>query len=100
MCKLAFFMTTKNSEKSLRFALRWKNREYLFFSELHRNVSAGQSSLAKNVSAIRFEVRRFVTTICSRHHFRAYFSKTSKLRQMVSELVLKCLNGLVLMQGV
>ena len=48
MCKLAFFMTTKNSEKStgtrlaLLFAFRWKNWEYLFLSELHRNMSAGQ----------------------------------------------------------
>ena len=84
MCKLAFFMTTKNSEKStstrLRYflALRWKNWEYLFLSELHRNMSAGQCSHAKNIFAIRFEVGLFVTAIWPRHHFRAYFSKSSK----------------------
>ena len=75
MCKLAFFMTKKYSEKLTGlFALRLKNWEYLFLSELHRNMSAGRCSHAKNISAIRFEVGLFVTAIWPRHHFRAYFS--------------------------
>ena len=79
MCKLAFFMTTKNSAKSTGTRLRYflpigGKIGNTFFSQNYIEIC----SHAKNISAIRFEVRLFVTAIWPRHHFRAFFSKSSK----------------------
>ena len=83
MNKLAFFMTTKNSEKStgapaLLFALRWKNWEYLFsqnyveiclLGNVHMLKTFPQSDL-KYVSSLQ----RYGPDIIS----GPFFSKSSK----------------------
>ena len=84
MCKLAFFMTTKNSEKStctrLRYFLPFGGKiGNTFFSQNCIEICPlGNVHMLKNISAIRFEVRLFVTAIWPRHHLRAFFSKSSK----------------------